>query len=91
MAAIVRDDRGYFVAAIKLRSTSKHFLKCLLQVLSELFSKKVPFQSIKLPNEEIKLLGHDFIVDWDLFRLKKKILLMLHNIKVSRISYALKS
>lgn len=89
MAAIVQDSKGSFVAGIKLSSNSKHFLKCLLQVLSELHSKKVSFHVIRLSNEEITLLGRDNIVDWDLFLLNNKIFLKLKGIEVSRVSYAL--
>lgn len=63
MATIIRDCCGRLIAAVKLVSLSKHFVKCLLQISHELHLYKVCKKCLKTSHPDFSLLGREAEVD----------------------------
>lgn len=89
MSAIIRNFSGGFIFAIKVISSSKHFLKCLLHLMCEIRNSHISFVRLQTDHDDITLLGKDTAVDWTLFQLKRKLARDLFNVGILRVSFSL--
>lgn len=68
---------------------SKHFLKCLLQLVHELKLVGITFARLQTSHEDILLLDRRSDVDWNLFQIKRKLARDLCGVSISWVSFSL--
>lgn len=82
MPGFIRDRSGTFVAAVKVVSIRKHFLRCVLHMLCELSSSKMTYSCLKIANNEASSFGRGCDVEWSVFQVKRQLAKRLGRVEV---------